>query len=531
MNKKIVRRIAWLLTLALLISASMLVFASEPEDLTPEEIEARMGGTVLLRIGGDPVSLNPSLFIDDNAYPAMQNMFNRLTKLDAGKKPIPDAAASWDISDDALEITFHLKEGQKWWDGEDLDAEDVKYTFDYIKENKTSYFSSSMDIVDSIEIIDPLTVTFHMNTADLSFVARIGWYGTFIVPEHIFNNGQPWEENEASLTTPVGSGPFKFESYKQGESLTLVKNEDYHEKEPYLDRLVYQIIPDDTTAALALQNGELDVLEFVPDAFADLYEADPNIRMDRNFYPSPWRFIINMDSDIMSDPAVRLAFALCIDRNDLSEKVTGGIMPPEWCAYPAIMEWVANTEDIYPDVDIEAARQVLEDAGFEADADGYYIRGMTLDAFEGPLVDMSRLVIANAAEAGMEIELIVSEYNAWNDKVVVGGDWMIEAQGGFLGPDPAALQNRYGTSQSGNKGNYSNAEFDELLTRGAGEGDQDERAAIYREAQKILIDELPAINVLAYAGYEAANASLHDLPIDGVDRWGWQEYTYTYFAD
>ena len=93
------------------------------------------------------------------------------------------------------------------WDGEALDADDIKYTFDYIKENPTCYFSSSMEIVDSIEVVDPYTVVFHMNTADMSFVARIGWYGTFILPEHIYNNGQPWEENEASKTKPVGSGP------------------------------------------------------------------------------------------------------------------------------------------------------------------------------------------------------------------------------------------------------------------------------------------------------------------------------------
>lgn len=522
------RTFTLLLALLMLVSFAVPALAAEPE-LSEEERQARMGGTLILREMGDPMSWCPSAAADDNAYAMYQNMFNRLTKLDAAKSPVPDAAESWDVSDDALEITFNLKQNMTWWDGEPLDAEDVKYTFDYIKEHDTCYFSSSMDIVDSIEIIDPYTVTFHMNTADVSFIARIGWYATFIVPEHIYNNGEAWEDNEAAKTTPVGSGPFIFEEYKQGESTTLVKNPNYHDGEPYLDRLIFRIIPDDTTATLALMNGEVDNLNVVDDSFLEQFLADPNLRMDRNYYPSPWRFIFNLKADVVSDPAVREAIALCVDRNDISDKVTGGIMPPEWSAYPALVEWAANMEDIYPDVDIEKARQVLEDAGYEADADGYYVRGLTWDVFEGQLVDMTRLIIANAAEAGIEIELIVSEYNAWAEKVNPGGDWMIESQGGFMGPDPAALSSRYGTGSGSNYASYENPEFDELCAQAAAEGDQEVRGDLYKQAQALLVRDLPAVNVLAYAGYEASVATLKDLPIDGAGKWGWNEYTFTYF--
>lgn len=498
---------------------------------TPVAGTIKEGGVLIIREGGDPMSFCPSLAADDNAYAMAQNMFNRLTKLDSSKSPIPDAAKSWDISDDAMKITFHLKENMKWWDGEALDAEDVKYTFDYIKTHDTCYFSSSMSIVDSIEIVDPLTVVFNMNTADLSFVARLGWYGTFIIPEHIYNNGQPWEENEATKNKPVGSGPFMFESYKQGVGTTLVKNPNYHDGAPHLDKLIFSIIPDDTTAIQALINGEVDTIGMIPDAFLDQLMADPNFRCDRNIYPSPWRFIFNLKHEKIADPAVRKAIALCVDRNDISKKVTNSIMPPEWCAYPAVVEWAANTTDIYPDVNIEEAIKVLEAAGYKKDADGFYIRGLTLDAFEGPLVDMSKLVIANCAKAGIEIELIVSEFNAWAEKIGPGKDWMIEAQGGFMGPDPAALASRYGTGSGSNYASYENPEFDELCKKGAAEPDKEKRAAYYKEAQKLLVRDLPAINVLGWAGYEASRSDLVNLPIDGTGKWGWQEYTFTHYIE
>lgn len=492
--------------------------------------DAKQGGTLVIRATGDPMSFCPSAAADDNGYAIYQNMFNRLTKLDNTKSPIPDAAKSWDVSEDALTITFHLKENMKWWDGEALDANDVKYTFDYIKEHDTCYFSSSMDIVDSIEVVDPLTVVFHMNTADMSFIARLGWYATFIVPEHIYNNGQLWEDNEASKSKPVGSGPFIFQEYKQGESITLVKNPNYHDGAPILDKLVFSIIPDDTTAVQAMINGEVDHIDMVPDAFLDQLLADPNFRLDRNFYPSPWRYIFNVQHEKVADVAIRKAIALCIDREDMSEKVTSGVMPPEYSAYPAIVDWAANTVDTYPKCDIEAARKVLEEAGYKADADGYYVRGLTIDVFEGPLVDMTKLLIANCAKAGIELTMIVSEYNAWAEKVGPNTNaWMMEAQGGFMGPDPHALYTRYGTGQNGNYANYSNPEFDEICIKAAEEGDQAVRAELYRKAQALLVRDLPAINVLGWAGYEAARSNLANLPIDGAGKWGWQEYTFTYF--
>lgn len=488
---------------------------------------SKKGDTLIIRATGDPMSFNPTITSDDNLYPAAQNMFNRLTKLDASKSPIPDAAESWDVSDDALKITWHLKDNMKWWDGEALDAEDVKYTFDYIKDNPTCYFSSSMNIVDNIEIVDHLTVVFNMNQADMSFIARIGWYGTFILPEHIFNNGQKWEDNPASKI-PVGSGPFKFEGYEQGSSITLVANPDYHDGAPLIDKLIFSIIPDDATAMQALLNGEVDFCETIPSAYVDDFLANPDLRMVLDEYPSPYRIIFNVNNEILSDLAVRKAIALCINREEISEKAYGGVMPPEYSAYPSIVSWVANTEDTYPEQDIDAAIKVLEEAGYKKDADGYYVRGIEWEVFEG-MQDMANLVIASCKQAGIELILNLSEYNAWAQKVGTDGKFMMESQGGFMGPDPAALATRYGTGSNSNYSGYSNSEFDELCKLAAQEPDQARRAEFYKKAQKLLVEDLPVINVVGYASYQGMSSKLHDMPIDGTGKWGWAEYSKAYF--
>ena len=484
--------------------------------------------TLVIRIDGDPKSFNPTLISDDNLYKPAQNFYNRLTQLDSSKQVIPDAAESWDVSDDALTITWHLREGMKWHDGEALDAEDVKYTFDYVKEHPETYFSSSMSIVDSIEIIDPLTVAFHMNTPDVSFVARIGWYGTFILPEHIFNNGQNWEDNPASTTPTVGSGPYKFESYSQGSSITLTANPDYVGGAPKIEKLIFSIIPDDATAMQALLNGEVDYVEMVPDAYVDQFLQEPSLRLDLDKYPSPYRIIFNVNADKVSDLAVRKAIALCINREDISNKAYGGIMPPEYSAYPSIVEWCANTTDTYPKQDIEAAKKVLEDAGYTKDANGFYVTGIEWDVFEG-MQDMANLIIASCKEAGIGIEMILSEYNAWSEKVGQQRNYMMESQGGFMGPDPAAMATRYGTGSNSNYAGWSNAEFDRLCAEAAAEGDEAKRAELYRAAQKILVEELPVINVVGFASYSGTAADLADMPQDGAGKWGWADFSHAYF--
>ena len=241
--------------------------------------------------------------------------------------------------------------------------------------------SSRLQIVDSIETPDENTVVFNMNEADVSFIADLGWYGTFILPEHVFNNGQPWEENPASME-PIGSGPFKLSEFKQGESITIVANPDYHEGAPKLDKVIFTIIPDDATAVQALINGEIDVLETVPAANVDELMANENIRMELNEYPSPMRIIFNLNNDLVSDVNVRRAIATAIDKEEISEKIYNGVQKPEYNMYPSLIEWASNSEDTSPKLNIEEAKKILEDAGYTKDADGFYIRGLTIDVFD-----------------------------------------------------------------------------------------------------------------------------------------------------
>lgn len=520
------RKIYVLVAVLVLIAITTTGCGPSTKDTAGKEAEGRER-TLIVRAFGDPMSFNPDTLPDDYGYAIVQNLFNRLVKLDASKQVIPDLATKWDVSDDGKIITFHLRDDAHWHDGKPVTSKDVKYTFDVIKENPAYFMSTRLEIVDSIDIPDDYTVVFNMNQADVSFIAELGWYATFILPEHIFNNGQAWEDNPATMD-PIGSGPFKFGEFKQSESVTIVANPDYHEGAPKIDKIIFSIIPDDATAVQALVNGEIDVLESVPAANVDELLGNKNIRMVLNEYPSPIRIIFNFNSELVSDVNIRKAIATAIDKEEISQKIFNGVQKPEYNMYPSLIEWASNSEDTSPRFDIEGAMKILEDAGYKKDADGFYIRGITMDIFEdGGCPDIAKLMAASLEKAGIELKIQVHEFNAWNDKVVVQRDFMIEMQGGFMGPDPAALEKRFATGEFNNLGSYSNKKFDELLVKAVATGVQEDRAILYKEAQKIMAEELPYVPIVAYAGYDANDVGFINLPIDGTGKWGWQEYTFT----
>ena len=500
--------------------------AAQPTE-APAAPAPNKDAVLVVRAYGDPMSFMPNTSADDNGYPIFQNLYNRLVKLDAAKNVIPDLAETWDFSEDGKQITFHLVKNAKWSDGVPVTSKDVKYTFDTIKANPAYIISANLEVVDNIETPDDYTAVFNLKEADVSLVAHLGWYACFVVPEHVYNNGQTWDENPAAKN-PVTSGPFKLGEYVQGQSVTLVPNMEYHQGAPKLSKIIFTMIPDDATAIQSFLAGEIDDLGNVPPANVPEFQGNPDIKMNLNVFPSPMRIIFNLKHEKVQDVAVRKAIALALDRDEISQKVFSGIQPPEYTMYPSVVEWVANFEDALPQFNIEEARKTLETAGYALDADGFYVRGLEIECFQdGNYPDAAKLMAATLAKAGIELKVNVSEFNAWVAKVGDQKDFMMELQGGFMGPDPSALKARYATDSSMNWGSYTNPKFDELVTLAGQVGDQTERARLYKEAQKLLADEVAYIPIVGYAAYEAFGANFTNMPIEGAGKWGWQEYTFT----
>lgn len=510
-----------ILTLAM---ALLLAFAAPFMLLQAEEVE---GGTLITSISADPTSFNPDWKADDNLWPIAQNIYNRLIKLNNNDEMIPDLAKDYEFSEDGLTLTFNLHEGVKWHDGEDFSADDVVWTYTTMMEE--AWFKSDvLQGVESIEAPDDKTVVFNLEYPNVAIISKLGWYGTFILPKHLYE-GTDLDTNPANQN-PVGTGPFKFESFESGVAVTLVRNEDFFGPTAKLEKVIFSIIPDQNTAYQSFINGEIDYLGTgVPTANID--DLDDN--EDYRLYPELWQnrsyLTFNFEDERFQDVRVRQAIAMAMDQEGMQERAGGGgSLPAKTMISPLQTEFVDESITM-PERDLEGAKALLEEAGYEADANGVYMN-LTLDTFSS-FEDLAAVVQANLREAGIEVTLNVMEYAAWSDKVKDAMNFELTMLAGYQGPDVSGVNARVRTDGSSNIGKYSNPELDALLDQGIQVSDVEERREIYVQVQQIMKDDMPIVLLIDNGGKFPIPNYLQDTPHERLEDAASSEFTYTYFVE
>ena len=473
--------------------------------------------TLIVSLGGDPVSFNPDSNTDDMAWAVASNIFDQLVTLNGNQNIEPDLATSWDISDDGLTYTFHLAEGVKWHDGEPFSSDDVIFTFDKVKENEAS-MASALKKVESYEAPDENTVVLHMSSPDSTLLANLAWYSTAILPKHIYDNDEDWTTLDAATSAPIGTGPFKFVSYTSGQNVTLEANPDYFQGAPQIDRLVFQIATDDDTAYQAFLNGEVDYISSVPTAYVPDIINNPDYKYGVMSSGRRYQMCFNMNGQYTSDYAVRKAISLAIDRQEISDKGTGGLQAPAYGFYPPFLDWAYNADADIGERDLTAAEKYLTDAGYTKDSDGYYLH-LGLEVFTGGnYANCAQVIKSELAEIGIDVTVDVLEESAWIEKVISSGDYDLCILAGNQGPDPSNLAVRIGTGGSLNVSQYSSSEVDELLAEAAVTTGNDARGALYKQVQAIMAEDLPLVPLVEYAQYEACPANISNIPMIDVNE-------------
>lgn len=488
-------------------------------------------GTLVVSQSGDPLSFNPNFQSDDNIFVPGLNIYNTLVTLDSAYAVLPELAQSWETSEDGLTITFHLVEGATWHDGEPVTSADVKYTFEAIMADAAAPANAFFASVESIDAPDDVTVVLNMSAPSPSLIPFLGWYGTAILPAHIYE-GTDWTTNPANQA-PIGSGPFKFVSYAPGSSIELEANLDYWGEGPYVDRLVFSIIPDANTAMQALLNGEVDVLTTNPPlSQIETLENTPGIEVIVNPIPSFYYLTMNNARDVTSNVDVRRGISHAINRQQIVDLALGGYAEPATTFYPTSIEWAANTspEAQVPQYDPEAAAALFDAAGYPV-VDGTRFKlvfPFFTDAPEYP--NIATIVAQNLADVNVEIELVALELNAWVERID-SGDFDLGLLGGLWGPDPENLKLRVGTGGGVNGFNYSNPEVDRLLAEGSATVDQAERASIYFEVQEILAQDVPISPLATVVLFYPHLDTISGLPWDeGIGKVGLNRFNITRIA-
>lgn len=505
--------------------------------LTPTKVYGqKYGGTLVLRLPTDPPHLNPVNNLLTTHHVTGQ-IYSALLEYDFDTNPKPSLAKSWDVSDDLLTYTFHLVDNATWFDGVPFTSADVKFSFEEII-IPLHPEGAIFEVVESIETPDDYTVVFKLKHPYVPILKFLGHRPSAILPKHIYE-GTDILKNPHNFENPIGTGPFKLEEWVRGDHLILVRNENYWKQGlPYLDRIIYRIIPDITSALLALENGEIGYIfeNEVPLIDIDRLRQISGITVlakGGEMSPAVVTFGFNLRREITGNLKVRQAMAHAVNLTLINELATAGkAMIPNGPVHPVSPFY--NPDVTKYEYDIDKANKLLDEAGYPKDASGTRFSLTFVTRANYPdWVKPGEILRDQLKRVGITIVMLPLDAAAYYPRVYEKWDFDIASVSWGAGPDVSKISIIYDSAQIKhliftNFMGYNNSRVDQLFGQGVMEADPEGRKEIYDEIQDLIVKDLPALWLVATRRYPAFDSNYVGLPPgpyyggrDAFDRVWW----------
>ncbi len=442
-----------------------------------------------VRLGADISGVDPAKIFSIENQTLANQIYNGLVRYAYEKDGaiVPDLADRWDLSPDGKTYTFHLRRGVKWHKGYgELTADDVKYSYDRILDPKVgSRYKGEFKLVESIEAPSPDVVRIKLRSKYPGFLNKVAAYNQgFIVSRKAME-----KLGDQYATNPIGTGPFVFESWSPKNQVVLVANKEYFAGAPKIDRVVLRVIPEETTAEIALQRGEIDVFYALQDAevIGRLSKA-AGVTVQRRTANHTINLVLNTTFEPFSKPLVRRAIAYALDLKALRESFFNGLKePPHWVLTASFPECAKDLGE-YPH-DPEKAKALLKEAGYPG---GFKFTFTTLALH--PYDKVAVVLADDLRKVGIEPTVQVLERAAY--LAARGAGTPATVITGVTGPaDPDAplwtLLHSASFPPGLNTAHYRGV--DSLLESAQTELDRSKRLAIYRQVQEKIREDVPVI--------------------------------------
>ncbi len=471
-----------------------------PAEELPEEYKPAYGDAIRVGSIGDASNLIPMLSSDSASSTISSLVYNGLVKYDKDLKIVGDLADSWDISDDGLVITFHLRKNVKWQDGEPFTADDALFTYQTMIDPKTpTAYGGDFQQVKKAEVLDKYTfqVTYEKPFAP----ALISW-SMGIIPKHLL-------EGTDIVTSPlsrhpIGTGPYTFVKWTTGQEIILKSNPDYFEGRPYIMEYDYRIIPDLATMFLELKSGGLDWMGLTPLQYKRQTDSED---FKQNF--NKYKYIsfgytylgYNLLQPLFQDRRVRQALTYAINKQNIIEGVllglgvvaTGPYKPDSWVYNPQVKK--------YP-YDPEKARSLLKEAGWEdTDGDGILDKDGAPFAFtiltnqgNEQRVNTGVIIQENLKQIGIDVKVRVVEWAAFLKEFLNKKNFQAVIMGWTTPQDPDLYDVWHSSKTKEGELNfisYKNPELDKYIELGRHTFDREKRKEYYYKVQDILAEDQP----------------------------------------
>jgi len=495
------------------------------------------GGTATLLLSAEPPVLTTIANTAFNSVYVSPKVIEGLLTYDFELNPQPLLAKEWSVSPDGLTYTFHLRDGVKWHDGQAFTSADVAFSVKTLKEVHPRGRNTFLNLVD-VETPDPLTAILKLSKPAPYLITALASSETPIVARHIYE-GTKVAENPANLA-PIGTGPFKFKEWVRGSHLVYERNPEYWDQpRPYLDQLIVRFIPDAAARSIAIETGEIDLAPSTPVPLSDLERlkgVDGIAFDDRGYQYSNGvsRIEFNLERPFFKDIRVRQAFAHVIDRKVILNTINygyGAAIPGP--INPNLAKWYDGDLKTYP-IDLAAAEKLLDEAGYPRGSDGVRIR-INLDYVpSGETYPRGSEYIRQAlAKVGVDATVRSQDFATYTKRIYTDRDFDFAFEGMSNLFDPTVGVQRLYWSKNfkpgvpfSNGSAYSNPKVDALLEAAAIEVDAKKRVDQWREIQKILVEDLPAIDIASQPELTIYNKRIADHTVGGEGVSGSLAYAY-----
>ncbi|MBA3644793.1 MAG: peptide ABC transporter substrate-binding protein [Gemmatimonadaceae bacterium] len=475
------------------------------------------GGTLVIATGGDPNSLLPPLVgttqgrqVTDLVYDRLASLGDSLNTLGDGGF-IPQLAQSWTWAHDSLSIAFHLNPRAKWHDGVPVTSSDVRFTLGAYRDSSLQSTAAALiSSIDSVSAPDSVTavVWFHSRAPEQFYNATDQMS---IIPEHIWKKIPiaSWRSSDQA-NHPIGSGQFRFASWKQGESVTLVADTGNYRGRPKLDRIIWSIAPDFNAALARFLGGETDFFEAIrADAVAQA-QSNPNLKLvafqgiDYSFLQFNLRDPRNpaKPNRLFADRELRRALTMAVDRNSIVRSVYDSLAEP---ALAGSLRAYPTADRSVPPIpfDIAAAGAKLDSLGWR-DSNGDSIReknghdlafNILVPSSSKARTRMAVLIQEQLRRVGVTVGIEPVEFPVFSDRSDKS-DYDAEINSIHADPSPSGARQDWATAGikgGNNTGSYSNPVFDALVDSATAAYDPAARNTLFRKAYRVINDDAPAI--------------------------------------
>ncbi|WP_342547379.1 nickel ABC transporter substrate-binding protein [Paenibacillus sp. FSL P2-0089] len=367
--------------------------------------------------------------LDAGAYEGSMNVhamiYDGLVEYGEKGEILPSLAESWDISEDGKVYTFHLRQGVKFSDGTEFNADAVKFSFErWVKDPANSLNVATA--MESLEVVDEHTITMTFNKAYYPFLTEL----SFARPVRIISPTavEPAGDINGTFVRAIGTGPWMAESYKTDQEAVLVSNPNYWGDLPKLSKIIMKVIPDPQSRVLALQSGDVDIaggqMGKLPVESVPVIEADSSLTLQKSPGTSSHFMIFNYNTSALQDLNVRKAINLAMNKKSIVNDLMNGIGQEAKGLFPLTVPYVTESNNTWYGFDPEEAKQLLATAGYkDSDGDGIAEKdgnplefNFVLQQAEYPeWKTISELIQSELKEIGIDVKLQVLEPNAYYD--------------------------------------------------------------------------------------------------------------------